>query len=87
MFDNFIENRSEVKPIEEEKVENSFWLAVEKTGIKTSAENIIYMQGWPVWLVFETLCNKLLPYAKASEIQKIADESFSIFVKDLRYLA
>jgi hypothetical protein len=64
-------------------VENSFWLAAEQTGIKISRENINYMDGWPVWLVFETLCNKLLPYAKENEIQKKVEESYSIFRKNI----
>lgn len=83
MFDNFLEDTPEFQTVDE-KVEKSFWLAAEQTGIKTSVENINYMRGWPVWLVFETLCNKLLPYAKANEIQKRADESYCIFIKDIQ---
>jgi len=84
MFEFFLENTPEFQTVEDDKVENSFWLAAEQSGIKTSADNINYMRGWPVQLVFETLCNKLLPYAKANEIQKMADESYSIFIKDFQ---
>jgi len=84
MFDQLLEDH-ETEPQKREKaiVENSFWLAAEQTGIKTSQDNINYMWGWPVWLVFETLCNKLLPYAKENEIQKKVEESYSIFIKNI----
>jgi len=77
------DKEAESQTREKEIVENSFWLAAEKTGIKISRENINYMDGWPVWLIFETLCNKLLPYAKENEIQKIVKESYSIFKKNM----
>ena len=79
-----LENKDTESQTRERKiVENSFWLAAEQTGIKISRENINYMDGWPVWLVFETLCNKLLPYAKENEIQKKVEESYSIFRKNM----
>jgi len=75
--------KTEFQERENDKVENSFWVAAEQTGIKISQENISYMRGWPVWLVFETLCNKLLPYAKENEIQKKVEESCVIFKKNI----
>jgi hypothetical protein len=85
MFNQFLEDKdAESQTREKEIVENSFWLEAEKTGIKISRENINYMDGWPVWIVFETLCNKLLPYAKENEIQKKVEESYSIFKKNLK---
>ena len=84
MFGQLLENKdTESQTREKIIIENSFWLAAEQTGIKISRENIICMNGWPVWLVFETLCNKLLPYAKENEIQKKVEESYSIFKKNI----
>jgi hypothetical protein len=64
-------------------VEHSFWLAIERAGLQTSKEYISYMKGWPIWFAFETLSNKLMPYAKENEIRKKVEESFSIFRKSL----
>ena len=60
-------------------VENSFRVAIERVGLLTSKEYISYMKGWPIWLALETLCNKLMPYAKENEIHKKVEESFTIF--------
>ncbi|HEY4785035.1 MAG TPA: hypothetical protein VIH57_03255 [Bacteroidales bacterium] len=67
----------------EDIVENSFWQAIERVGLLTSKEYISYMKGWPIWFAFETLCNKLMPYAKEKEIRRKVDESFSVFRKSL----
>lgn len=64
-------------------VENSFWLAAERVGLLTSKEYISYMKGWPIWFALETLCNKLMPYAKENEIRKKVEESYSIFRNSL----
>ncbi len=67
----------------EDIVENSFWLAIDRVGLVTSKEYISYMKGWPIWFAFETLYNKLMPYAKENEIRKKVEESFSIFRNSL----
>jgi hypothetical protein len=64
-------------------VENSFWLAIDRVGLLTSKEYISYMKGWPIWFAFETLYNKLMPYAKENEIRRKVEESYSIFRKSL----
>lgn len=68
----------------EDIVENSFWLAIERTGLSTPKEYTNYMKGWPIRFAFETLCNKLMPYAKENEIRKKVEESYSIFRKSLQ---
>jgi hypothetical protein len=60
-------------------VENSFRIAIERSGLLASKEYISDMKGWPIWFALETLSNKLMPYAKEKEIQKKVEESFSIF--------
>src|SRR6266498_3248641 len=67
----------------EDIVENSFWLAMERAGLSTPREYTSYMKGWPIRFAFETLCNKLMPYAKENEIRKKVEESFNIFRKNL----
>ena len=64
-------------------IENSFWLAIERVGLLTSKEYISYMKGWPIWFAFETLYNKLMPYAKENEIRRKVEESYAIFRKSL----
>jgi len=63
----------------DEIVENSFRFAIERVGLLTSKEYLSDMKGWPIWLALETLCNKLMPYAKENEIHRKVEESFSIF--------
>jgi hypothetical protein len=58
-------------------------MAVERSGLSTSKEYISYMKGWPIWFAFETLCNKLMPYAKEKEIRRKVEESYSIFKNNL----
>jgi len=67
----------------EDIVENSFWLAIERVGLLTSREYISYMRGWPIRFAFETMCNKLMPYAKENEIRRKVEESYSIFGNSL----
>ncbi len=67
----------------EDIVDNSFWLTIERVGLLTSREYIGYMRGWPIRFAFETMCNKLMPYAKEIEIRKKVEELFSIFSKNL----
>ena len=68
---------------EEDIVENSFWLTIERVGLMTSREYIGYMRGWPIRFAFETMCNKLMPYAKEKDIRKKVEESFSLFQNSL----
>jgi hypothetical protein len=37
------------------------------------------MKGWPIRLAFETLVNKLSPYAKEKEIRQKVEEFYRIF--------
>jgi len=67
----------------EDIVEKSFWVAVDRVGLLTSKEYISYMKGWPIWFAIETLCNKLMPYAKENEVRRKVEESYSIFRKSL----
>lgn len=67
----------------EDIVENSFWFAMERSGLWTSREYTSYMKGWPIRFAFETLCNKLMPYAKENEVRKKVEESYTIFRKNL----
>ena len=67
----------------EDIVENSFWLAIERVGLLTSREYVSYMKGWPIRFAFETMCNKLMPYAKENEIRRMVEESYSVFKKSL----
>jgi hypothetical protein len=67
----------------EDIVENSFWLAIERVGLLTSREYISYMRGWPIRFAFETMCNKLLPYAKENEIRRKVEESYAFFKSNL----
>lgn len=67
----------------DKKVEKSFWIAAEQIGMKISKEYISYMKGWPIKLAFETLINKLLPYAKEKEIRQKVEECYRIFRKSL----
>jgi hypothetical protein len=69
------ENASRVN----DKTERSFWLAAEQIGFKISREYIRYMKGWPIRLAFETLVNKLSPYAKEKEIRQKVEEFYRIF--------
>lgn len=67
----------------EDIVESSFLFAIDRVGLLTSKEYLRDMKGWPIWFAFETLCNKLMPYAKENEIRRTVEESYSIFRKSL----
>jgi hypothetical protein len=74
-----ISQSDENKSNEEDKVLKSFWLAIEQTGIKISREYISDMVGWPIRMAIETICNKVMPYAKEKEIKKKVEEIYSLF--------
>lgn len=79
LIENIPENGDEEDPKTQGKVERSFRMAAEQLGIKISREYISYMKGWPIRLAFETLVNKISPYAKEKEIRQKVEEFYKIF--------